>query len=71
MATKGMETLDAAALQSLLGPGLTAEQVALIFRQGQEAVVFALLTLAEQLVENRPSSPCSIRRLPPVKPRLT
>jgi transposase len=54
MATKGMEALDAAALQSLLGPGLTAEQAALIFQQGQEAVVFALLTLAERLAEKPP-----------------
>ena len=51
MATKGMETLDAASLQSLLGPELTAEQAALIFQQAQEAVVFALLTLANQLAE--------------------
>ena len=53
MATKGMETLDAAALQSLLGPELTAEQATLIFQQGQEAVVFALLTLAKQLAEKQ------------------
>ena len=53
MATKGMETLDAAALQSLLGPELTAEQATLIFQQGQEAVVFALLALAKQLVEKQ------------------
>jgi hypothetical protein len=51
MATKGMETLDAASLQSLLGPELTAEQAALIFQQGQEAVVFALLALAKQLAQ--------------------
>jgi transposase len=53
MATKGMETLDAAALQSLLGPELTAEQATLIFQQGQEAVVFALLALAKQLAEKQ------------------
>ena len=53
MATKGMEALDAASLQALLGPELTAEQAALIFRQGQEAVVFALLTLAKQLAEKQ------------------
>ena len=53
MATKGMETLDAGSLQALLGPELTAEQAALIFRQGQEAVVFALLTLAKQLAEKQ------------------
>ncbi|MGE5755653.1 MAG: IS66 family transposase [Planctomycetaceae bacterium] len=53
MATKGMETLDAAALQAMLGPGLTADQAALIFQQGQDAVVFALLTLAKQLAEKQ------------------
>ncbi len=53
MATKGIETLDAASLQSLLGPELTAEQAALIFQQRQEAVVFALLTLAKQLAEEQ------------------
>jgi len=53
MATKGMDTLDAATLQAMLGPGLTAEQATLIFRQGQEAVVFALLTLAKQLAEKQ------------------
>jgi len=48
-----METLDAATLQAMLGPGLTAEQAALIFQQGQEAVVFALLTLAKQLAQKQ------------------
>src|SRR5512144_2864861 len=57
MATKGMETLDAATLQAMLGPGLTAEQAALIFQQGQEAVVFALLTLAKQLAEKQAVAP--------------
>ena len=49
MATAGTHTLDTASLQALLGPQLTAEQAALFFQQGQEAVVFALLTLAKQL----------------------
>ena len=53
MATKGTDTLDTAALQTLLGPQLAAEQAALIFQQGQEAVVFALLTLAKQLAEKQ------------------
>ena len=44
MATTGADTLDTASLQALLGPQLSAEQAALIFQQGQEAVVFALLT---------------------------
>jgi transposase len=53
MATTGMDSLDTASLQALLGPQLTAEQAALIFQQGQEAVVFALLTLAKQLAEKQ------------------
>jgi transposase len=53
MAIMGMETLDSASLNALLGPDLTAEQAALIFQQGQEAVVFALLTLAKQLAEKQ------------------
>lgn len=54
MATQGMDTLDTASLQALLGPQMTAEEAALIFQQGQEAVVFALLTLAKQLAEKQP-----------------
>jgi transposase len=53
MATTGTDTLDTAGLQSLLGPQLTAEQATRIFQQGQEAVVFALLTLAQQLGERQ------------------
>jgi transposase len=45
------DSLDTASLQALLGPQLTADQASLIFRQGQEAVVFALLSLAKQLAE--------------------
>jgi transposase len=56
MATAEADTLDTASLQALLGPQLTAEQAALIFQQGQEAVVFALLTLAKQLAE-KPAAP--------------
>lgn len=57
MATTGTDTLDTAALQGLLGPHLTAEQATLIFQQGQEAVVFALLSLAKQLAENQAGVP--------------
>jgi transposase len=56
MATACPETLDTASLEALLGPQLTAEQAALIFQQGREAVVFALLSLAKQLAE-KPASP--------------
>jgi transposase len=54
MTTQGKETLTLDSLQGLLGPGLTPEQAALIFHQGQEAVVFALLTLTKQLAEKLP-----------------
>src|SRR5262245_40670240 len=44
------------ALVALLGSHLTADQARTIFRQGEEAVVFALLTLAQRTAQ-RPSSP--------------
>lgn len=53
MKTSGTDTLDFDALQAFLGPELTADQAALIFQQGQEAVVFALLTLAKRLIEKQ------------------
>ena len=46
-----------APLLTMLGPQLTTEQATLIFQQGQEAVVFALLNLAKQLAENTLSCP--------------
>ena len=51
MARTDTHTFDSAALQALLGPQLTAEQAELIYQQGQEAVVLALLSLAKQLAE--------------------
>jgi transposase len=53
MATAGTETLDTAALQALLGPQLTEDQARLIYEQGADAVVFALLSLAKQLAEKQ------------------
>src|SRR5512135_1735023 len=53
MVTAGTDTLDTASLRALLGPELTAEQAALIFQQGQEAVIFALLTMAKQLAKKQ------------------
>src|SRR5947209_18347324 len=53
MATAGTETLDTASLQALLGPQLTEEQARLIYEQGADAVVFALLSLAKQLAERQ------------------
>jgi transposase len=57
MATAGTDTLDVASLRTILGPQLTVEQATLIFQQGQEAVVFALLNLAKQLAEKNASRP--------------
>jgi transposase len=57
MATEASDTLDTAALLALLGPQLTAEQAALIFQQGQEAAVFALLNLAKRLAQKNASPP--------------
>ena len=51
MATAGTGTLDTVSLQALLGPQLTQEQARLIYEQGPDAVVFALLSLAKQLAE--------------------
>jgi transposase len=63
MATTGTDTLDTASLQALLGPQLTAEQARLIYEQGPEAVVFALLTLAKRLAE-RSANPAAATRDP-------
>src|SRR5262245_30812168 len=54
MATAGLDTLDTESLRALLGPQLTAEQARMIYDQGPDAVVFALLTLAQRAAE-RPS----------------
>ncbi len=48
MATTGTDTLDVASLLSVLSPRWIPEQAKRIFQQGQEAVVFALLNLAEK-----------------------
>src|SRR5687768_318038 len=53
MATAAPETLDTASLQALLGPQLTEEQARLIYEQGADAVIFALLSLAKQLAEKQ------------------
>ena len=80
MATTGTDTLDTAELQALLGPQLTAEQATLIFQQGQDAVVFAVLNLAKQLAKRQttpsaapdpsaPSGPTPPYAKPPAKGR--
>jgi hypothetical protein len=53
MTTAVADTLDTASLQALLTPQLTEEQARLIYEQGAEAVVFALLSLAKQLAEKQ------------------
>src|SRR3954454_9679346 len=58
MATAGSDTLDTESLRALLGPQLTAEQARMIYDQGPEAVVFALLTLARRAAE-RPANPAA------------
>src|SRR4051794_38454938 len=58
MATAGSDTLDTESLQALLNPQLTAEQARMIYDQGPDAVVFALLTLA-QLAAERPANPAA------------
>ncbi len=75
MAPAGTETLDPASLQALLGPQLTAEQAHLIYEQGADAVVFALLSWAKPRAErpvgvsatSDPSTP-SGQTPPDVKP---
>jgi transposase len=56
MATAELDILDPASLEALLGPQLTEEQARLIYAQGADAVVFALLSLAKQLAEKQPSA---------------
>jgi transposase len=56
MATAELDILDPASLEAMLGPQLTEEQARLIYAQGADAVVFALLSLAKQLAEKRPSA---------------
>jgi transposase len=55
MASVACDTLDTASLEAMLGPQLTEEQARLIYEQGADAVVFALLSLAKQLAEKQPA----------------
>jgi transposase len=50
---RGMEASATARLRVPLGPALTESQAREIFRQGEEAVVFALLQLAKRLAEQQ------------------
>jgi transposase len=47
-------TDQAATLEAPLGPALTEQQAREIYRQGEEAVVFALLSLAQRVAESQP-----------------
>jgi transposase len=49
------EVCNGAALAEVLGASLTEEQARGIFRQGEETVVFALLSLARKLAELQPT----------------
>jgi hypothetical protein len=52
----GTEAPPLERIAPLLGPQLTPEQARLIYEQGPEAVIFALLTLAKLLAEKRPAA---------------
>jgi transposase len=49
-------TDQAATLEAPLGPALTEQQAREIYRQGEEAVVFALLSLAQRVAQSQPST---------------
>lgn len=55
MSTVGTDTLDAVALEAVLGPNLTADQAESIYAQGHDAIIFALLALAKKLAEKHPT----------------
>lgn len=66
----GTDTLDTKALEAVLGPQLTDEQVRAIYAQGPEAVIFALLTLAklvatQQTVAAKPDPAAPSGQQPP------
>ena len=52
MAQLGTDTLDSASILALLGPHLTTEQAMLIFEQGRDAVIFALLAQSKLIAEH-------------------
>lgn len=70
--------LDPSIRQALLAASLSAQQASAIYEQGQEAVVFALLTLTKQLAEaqrkaeaspSTPSGMIPVYEKPPAKKR--
>jgi transposase len=52
----GTEAPSTKEIERLLGPQLTPEEARLIYEQGPEAVVFALLTLTKRLAEKQPTA---------------
>jgi transposase len=54
---RGVEGVDRVTLSALRGARLTEDQARAIFHQGEEAVVFALLTLVKELAEQRRAQP--------------
>lgn len=63
----GTDTPTTPSLEAMLGPQLTAEQARAIFRQGEEAVVFALLALAQRVAPtNHGPSPTTPSGMTPV-----
>lgn len=58
-------------LEAMLGPHLTVPQARTIFRQGEEAVVFALLTLAKMATPASGPSPTTPSGMTPVYPKPT
>lgn len=60
MGTSGTDTVDLAAVEAILGPQLTAEQAEAIIAQGHDAVLFALLTLAERLADTQVASSAAV-----------
>jgi transposase len=53
---KGIETIPKVSVEALRQAALTEEQARQLFRQGEEAVVFALLELTKQLAQARSPS---------------
>lgn len=67
----GTECLCTPSLEAMLGPHLTAEQARTIFRQGEEAVVFALLTLAKLAATTSKPNPTTPSGMTPVYQKPT
>lgn len=70
MAT-GTDTLLIPSLEAMLGPALTEEQARAIFRQGEEATVFALLALAQRLANTSTPAPSTPSGMTPVYQKAT